>query len=100
MRRQRVVVRVKAGPTWQSGPPDAQPGWDEHAVFIDALVEAGTMVMGGPFSDNTGSLMLFEGITADETRALMASDPFVENGVFVVEDVRDWTVFVDSLTKA
>ena len=98
--RQRVVVRVKAGPTWESGPVDTQPGWDEHAVFVDQLVEEGKFVMGGPFSDNSGSLMLYEGITADEVRALMATDPFVMNGVFIVEDVREWAVRVDRLSSA
>jgi uncharacterized protein YciI len=98
MRRQRVVVRIKAGPTWQSGPPEDQPGWDEHAEFVDALVEAGTFVMGGPFSDNSGSMVLLEGLTRGEARSLMDNDPFVENGVFVVDDVRDWTVYVDQLT--
>jgi uncharacterized protein YciI len=99
MRRQRVVARVKAGPTWKSGPPEAQPGWDEHADFVDALVEVGIFVMGGPFSDYSGSLALLEGISADEARALLATDPFVKNGVFILVDVRDWTVYVDSLTQ-
>ena len=77
MRRQRVVVKIKAGPTWQTGPPEDQPGWDEHAEFVDALIEAGTFVMGGPFSDNSGTLVLLEGITSAEARTLMDSDPFV-----------------------
>ena len=93
-----MVVRAKAGPTWQSGPPEAQPGWKEHEVFIDRLVATGTVVMGGPFSNHSGSMLLLEGVTTDEARALMDTDPFVVNGVFVLEDVRDWTVYVDSLT--
>jgi len=93
----RVVVRWRAGPTWTSGAVDEQPGWDEHAAFIDDLVERGLMVMGGPFSDNSGSLMLFEGVGVEELRALLNEDPFVQNGVFVVDDVREWTVFVDTL---
>jgi hypothetical protein len=28
----------------------------------------------------------------------MDADPFVANGVFVVDDVRDWTIYVDELT--
>jgi uncharacterized protein YciI len=100
MRKQRIIVRVKAGPKWaDGGPPEAQPGWDEHATFVDALVDQGTFVMGGPLSDYSGSLVILEGITRDEARALMDEDPFVQNGVFVVEDVADWTVYVDSRTK-
>lgn len=100
MRRQRVVVRVKAGPAWaDGGPPEAQPGWDEHATFVDALVDEGTIVMGGPLSDYSGSIVILEGITREEGLALMNRDPFVQNGVFIVEDVADWTVYVDSLTE-
>jgi uncharacterized protein YciI len=98
--RQRVVVIVKAGPTWKGGPPEEQPGWDAHADFVDALVDAGRFVMGGPFSDYSGSMSLFEGMTRDEVEARVATDPFVENGVFVVESVRAWTVYVDELTSS
>jgi uncharacterized protein YciI len=98
MRRQRVIVRYRAGPSWDGGPPEEQPDWDAHAAFVDALVERGTFVMGGPFSDYTGSMVLFEGVDAEEVRRLVADDPFVQNGVFVLDDVREWTVYVDTLT--
>jgi uncharacterized protein len=96
----RVLVRVSAGPTWTSGPPEEQPGWDDHADFVDELVARRTMVMGGPFADYSGSLILLEGVREDEARELLARDPFVANGVFVVEDVRAWNVYVDELTPS
>jgi uncharacterized protein YciI len=54
--------------------------------------------MGGPFSDNSGSLSLLEGVTVDEAREIITDDPFVANGVFVLDDLREWDVFVDELT--
>jgi uncharacterized protein YciI len=98
VRRTRIVAQVSAGPTWQSGPPEEQPDWDEHATFIDDLTDRGLFVMGGPFSDYSGTLMLFEGLSADEVRETLERDPFVRNGVFVVEDVREWTVYVDRVS--
>jgi uncharacterized protein YciI len=94
----RVVVVWRAGPAWASGGVREQPGWDVHADFVDALIERGTFVMGGPFADNSGSMSLLEGVTVDEAREIVAEDPFVENGVFVLDDVREWDVFVDELT--
>jgi uncharacterized protein len=94
----RTVVRFRAGPTWESGPPEEQTGWEEHAEFVDALVERGTMVMGGPFADESGSMSLLEGVGEEDARTLVARDPFVENGVFVIDDVRAWNVYVDELT--
>ena len=94
----RVVVRFRAGPTWTSGPPEDQPGWDDHAAFVDDLVARGTMLMGGPLADYSGSLSILENVGEDEAREFVARDPFVVNGVFVLEDVRAWNVYVDELT--
>jgi uncharacterized protein YciI len=96
----RVIVRWRAGPTWTSGPPEEQPGWDEHAEFVDELIARGTFVMGGPYDDYSGSHTILEGIDADEARELVLQDPFVANGVFELEDVRAWNVYVDELTPS
>ena len=96
LRLPRVVVQWRAGSAWTSGPPEEQPGWDEHAEFIDGLIERGIFLMGGPYADNSGSLTLWDGPTAEEVRRLVQDDPFVRNGVFVLEDVRDWVVYVDT----
>jgi uncharacterized protein YciI len=98
MRRQRVIVRYGAGPAWGEGPPEDQADWDAHADFVDDLVARGTFVMGGPFQDNRGAIVLLEGVDAEEARRILGADPFVRNGVFVFEDVREWTVYVDELT--
>ena len=95
----RLVVRFRAGPTWTSGSVREQPDWDAHAEFVDALIERGTFVMGGPFSDNSGSMSLLEGIDADEARRILEDDPFMKNGVFVLEEIREWNVFVDELSS-
>jgi uncharacterized protein len=95
----RVLVRWRAGPTWKSGAPDEQPGWDEHAAFIDDLVERKIFVMGGPFADDSGSFSILEDVGVDEARELVLQDPFVTNGVFELEDVRAWNVWVDELTS-
>src|SRR5262245_32877680 len=94
----RVLVIFRAGPAWGSGPPEDQPRWGEHADFVDELIEKGTFVMGGPFSDHSGSVNLLEGVTAAEAADLLATDPFVENGVFVVDSIRDWTGDVAELS--
>ena len=94
------MVRFRAGPTWTSGSVREQPDWEAHAEFVNALIERGTFVMGGPFSDNSGSMNLLEGIDADEARRILEDDPFMKNGVFVLEEIREWNVFVDELSPA
>jgi uncharacterized protein YciI len=100
MKAVRVVVRWRAGPAWTSGPPEEQDGWEEHAAFVDGLVERGTFVMGGPLADWSGSLVLLEGVTAEEARELVLQDPFVANGVFELDNVSAWNVYVDELSRA
>ena len=41
-------------------------------------------------------MSLWEGMDAHEVRDVMQKDPFVLNGVFEIEDVADWTVYVDT----
>ena len=96
--KQRVLVVFRAGPTWKSGPPEEQADWDAHADWVDDLIARGIFVMGGPLSDNSGSVNLLEGVTAADAEGLVEGDPFVRNGVFELEWVRAWTVYVDELT--
>jgi uncharacterized protein YciI len=99
VKARRVFVRWRAGPTWKSGAVTEQPRWDEHAAFIDELIDRGVFVLGGPLADWSGSLSFFENMSVDEVRETIAKDPFVENGVFELEDVREWLVFVDELSR-
>jgi uncharacterized protein len=96
----RVLVRFGAGPRWASGPPEDQPGWDDHAAFVDELVARGTMIMGGPLADYSGSVSILEDVGEKEARELVGRDPFMANGVFVLDDVRAWNVYVDELTPS
>jgi len=43
-------------------------------------------------------MLVLEGIGVEDAERLLATDPFVKNGVFVVVDVREWTNYVDTLT--
>jgi uncharacterized protein YciI len=96
LRIPRVVVRIAPGPAWKSGRPEDQPGWSEHAAFINDLTDRGVFVMGGPWTNRLGSMSLWEGMDAEEVRRVQETDPFVLNGVFEIEEIADWTVYVDT----
>ena len=51
-------------------------------------------------ANHSGSFSILENVGEDEARKLVARDPFVANGVFVLEDVRAWNVYVDELAPS
>ena len=55
-----------------------QDGWEEHAAFMDALVEEGLIVLGGPLGDphdGDHTALLFRAESEDEIRGRMGADP-------------------------
>jgi len=85
------------GPAWVSGKTVRnQPYWAQHAAFMDRLFENGTVVLGGPFADATGSLVIVEAENEHEVADLFASDPFVVHDIFVLSSLKQWLLFLDA----
>ena len=50
---------LRPGSLWDSTrTAREQPFWDDHARYMDALFETGIIILGGPFADRTGSLVI------------------------------------------
>ena len=92
-----TVIVFSAGPAWVSGSGSRQQAhWEGHAAFIDDLTERGLLVAGGPFADESGAMNILSGsLERDDVERLYATDPFLVNGIFVLERVAPWLVFVD-----
>ncbi|MFL6543729.1 MAG: YciI family protein [Candidatus Udaeobacter sp.] len=73
-----------------------QPRWDEHAAFIDQLVDAGFILMGGPLVDEGGSLLIVNAKDENEVREKLKNDPWAEHGILKLESVRRWEIFIDN----
>ncbi len=63
---------------------------------MDRLFANGTVLMGGPFTDGTGSLVLVEAEEESEVRTLFANDPFVIQRIFVLSSLKQWQLFLDA----
>jgi hypothetical protein len=67
------AVRLVHGPGWDSTRPiREQDGWDEHAAFMDGLVDDGFVILGGPVGNGEQTLHVVE--TADERDVKEPSD--------------------------
>jgi uncharacterized protein len=90
------VVRETCGPAWDcSRPRREQDGWDEHAAFMDALLEDGFVFLGGPTGDpDSGDpLLVVEAEDEAAVRSRLADDPWMDT-VLTVRSVEPWTVFL------
>ena len=73
-----------------------QDGWDDHAAFMDALVDDGFVVLGGPFGDGTRVLHAVAAEDEDAVRARLTADPWHADGHLRIVSVEPWTVLLDS----
>jgi uncharacterized protein YciI len=95
------AVRVVHGPSWDSRREiREQRGWDSHAAFMDALVDDGFVILGGPVGYDHGALHLVESADEQDVRARRGKDPWVESGVLLVGSVEPWLIWLDGRSKA
>jgi uncharacterized protein YciI len=66
-----------------------QVGIEQHSTFMSDLLEAGDLVMGGPFLDNSGGMAILKVESIDAALAIANRDPAVQAGILKV-DVKSW----------
>lgn len=59
-----------------------------HLEHLRPLAAAGKIVLAGPLTDGTGSLIVLATDSAEEAWATVARDPYVIHGVFGQVEVR------------
>jgi uncharacterized protein YciI len=90
-----LVVLRRSGPRWdRSRPLEEQSDWPAHAAFMDALVEAGFVVLGGPLADEDRVVHAVEAESEDAVRATLARDPWSETHLRI-DTIDAWTIRLD-----
>ena len=89
------VVLRRSGPEWDpSRALEEQSGWPAHAAFMDGLVDAGVVVLGGPLADGHRVVLAVEAESEDAVRATLGRDPW--SGTHLVVDTVDaWEIRLD-----
>ena len=94
--KHKFIVISSAGPDRDlSKVTREQPLWDEHAAFIDQLVADGFVLMGGPFPDEAGAMLIVNADDENEVREKLKTDPWMKHGVLKLEKVTRWQIFID-----
>jgi len=94
-----VVVR-RSGPEYDHARPlEEQSGWEAHAAFMDGLVDAGFIVLGGPLVDEQRVVHAVEAPSEQAVRETLARDPW-SGSHLIVDAVEPWTIRLDARESA
>jgi hypothetical protein len=89
------VVRRRCGPQWDPSRPLAQQtGWAEHASFMNGLVRAGVILLGGPLDEDDRVVLAVDAESREAVHAMFAGDPWSETHL-LLEAVDPWTILLD-----
>jgi hypothetical protein len=69
--------------------------WDEHATFMDDLVDRGIIVLGGPLEEGKYVLHICNVAAKENIEPLLADDPWTANGLLRTIKVERWEVLLD-----
>ena len=90
-----LVTLRRSGPQWDpSLSLEAQPEWPAHAAYMDELVDAGFIVLGGPLADEHRVVHVVEAESEEAIRAAFARDPWSETHL-QVDSIEPWTIRLD-----
>jgi uncharacterized protein YciI len=91
------AVTETQGPKWDpSRARREQDRWDEHAAFMDALVEDGFVVMGGPVGNGDDVLLILRADSDAEIEARLAEDPWLPMEVLRIAKIDRWQIWLGS----
>jgi hypothetical protein len=97
MERAFVVLRSR-GRAWDDTKPlEGQPGWAEHAAFMDALFEEGFAALVGPLEGTRDALLVLRASSRSEIEARLAADPWTTSGLLVTTQISPWQIRLGTL---
>jgi uncharacterized protein YciI len=92
------AVTRESGPVWADGGIFAQPGVDDHAVFMNELAAHGFMLFGGPLSGTENGrvrvLLIVDAESDAEIHRRLADDPWARAGKLVTASIEPWKILV------
>jgi uncharacterized protein len=65
-----------------------------HLAYMRSLVDNGTLVMAGPWADQSGAMVVFSAEDEEHAWALVQADPYTIEGAATEHRLREWTVAI------
>ena len=93
-------MRQRRGGPWDwTRDRRGQAGFEDHARFVDGLVDSGFIVLGGPLEGEREVLIIVNAPGGDAVRQRFADDPWVQSGMLTLTTVERWTILLDGLSE-
>ncbi len=94
------AVTERPGANWDpSRPRREQDKWDGHAAFMDALVEDGFVVLGGPLGNGDEVLLIVRAGSEAEIEARLAEDPWLPMELLRIARIDRWQIWLGNSAR-
>ena len=91
------VLRLERGGPWDwSRDMREQNGWDDHARFMDDLVDQGSIILGGPLEGDRETMHIVDAPSEKSIRERFATDPWWVNGMLRPVRIERWEILLDA----
>ncbi|CCH35523.1 YciI family protein [Actinosynnema sp. NPDC047251] len=70
-----------------------------HRDYLATLVDQGRLLVSGPYTDQSGAVLVYEVADEAELRELLAADPYTPAGVVAETRVHEWQTVMGSWLK-
>ncbi|AJT40536.1 YciI family protein [Psychromicrobium lacuslunae] len=71
----------------------------EHRNWLSSQVEAGKILVSGPYPDGSGALIIFRAETIEELEDLLTQDPFAIQGCITGHQIKAWNPIIGLLKE-
>jgi uncharacterized protein YciI len=89
------VVTEGQGANWDpSRARREQDRWEEHAAFMDALVDDGFVVLGGPVGNGDDVLLIVRAESEAEIEVRLGEDPWFPMDVLRIARIERWQIWL------
>jgi uncharacterized protein YciI len=85
-----MVIRRYGRPYDPGAPLEAQPDWEAHRVFMNALEAKGLARLAGPLEGREDVLLIFRAESRDAIERHLASDPWTKSGILSTIRIARW----------
>jgi uncharacterized protein YciI len=90
------ILTLRHGAGWDNTRPiREQEGWNEHAAFMDGLVDEGLILLGGPLGNGDRTLHVVQATDEAEVLSRWSPDPWAKAGLLELGTIEPWSIWLD-----